>query len=357
MKKNKVIISGYYGFNNIGDEAILHSILTIIKNEHKDLIPVVLSNNPSETTRAHNVLSINRYSIKDIFRYLCESVLFISVGGGLLHDINGPKTVIYYCSLIILSKLFRVPVMIFAQGIGPLNMDLSKKIVKFTLNKCDMICLRDEVSVRLIESLIHEKNNINLTGDPVFLLNNSTPAVSGKGMNKKIAVSLREWKFDDSSLKNIADFLDILYKDHGYSIYFIPFQMDKDLQICNYVKKLLKSPSEIFDCKNNVINMLEFFKSADIILAMRLHALIFAAITEKPFIGISYDPKTDYFLETINVKKNNFNEVYTIELLKQFNDLKKDSSVFIDELRQKLTLIRNRSQLNCFFLNKILTKQ
>jgi polysaccharide pyruvyl transferase WcaK-like protein len=37
MKRKKVIISGYYGFDNIGDEAILESIIDNIRDNKKDV--------------------------------------------------------------------------------------------------------------------------------------------------------------------------------------------------------------------------------------------------------------------------------------------------------------------------------
>ena len=68
---NKIVISGYYGFNNIGDESILTAIISNIRENIDNIDITVLSKDPELTSKKHKVDAINRKSmltiIKEIF--------------------------------------------------------------------------------------------------------------------------------------------------------------------------------------------------------------------------------------------------------------------------------------------------
>ena len=88
MKKSKTIIklmiSGYYGFNNCGDEAILKSMVRAFKEKIPQIKIVVLSQNPVQTYQTYQVKAINRLHLISILNCLRDTNLFISGGGGLL---------------------------------------------------------------------------------------------------------------------------------------------------------------------------------------------------------------------------------------------------------------------------------
>ena len=53
-----IIIHGYFGFGNVGDEAILSVIIDEFKKLFKNVEFVVLSSNPHRTMRIHSVKAI-----------------------------------------------------------------------------------------------------------------------------------------------------------------------------------------------------------------------------------------------------------------------------------------------------------
>jgi len=85
-------------------------------------------------------------NVIEIVRALENSNAFISGGGGLLQDKTSLRSLIYYTTLINIAKSLKKKTIIFAQGIGPLNKNISKGIIKKTLNKVDLITVRDEES-------------------------------------------------------------------------------------------------------------------------------------------------------------------------------------------------------------------
>ncbi len=82
----KIMISGYYGFNNTGDEAILKSMVRAFKKKIPQIEITVLSQSPLQTSQTSQVKAINRLHLIDIIRWLRDTDLFISGGGGLLQD-------------------------------------------------------------------------------------------------------------------------------------------------------------------------------------------------------------------------------------------------------------------------------
>jgi len=48
--------------------------------------------------------------------------------------------------------------------------------------------------------------------------------------------------------------------------------------------------------------LLSLVGNVDFLIGVRLHALIFASVMHVPFVGLSYDPKIDRFMESMGDK-------------------------------------------------------
>ena len=190
----RVLISGYYGFHNIGDEAILKSVIIALRQEKPDIKITVLSNDVEHTKKTYNVDAINRWNIGKIYLELLKSDGLISGGGSLLQDVTSSRP-IYYTLIMKLAKLARKPVFIYAQGVGPISEDKNKKAVKKILNKVNYITLRDKESLDLVKSIGVTKD-IEIVPDPVmgFSIEGFESNICDKYNGLKyITVSVRDW--------------------------------------------------------------------------------------------------------------------------------------------------------------------
>ena len=124
---NKVVISGYYGFNNIGDESILTAIISNIKDNIEDIDITVLSKDPELTYKNHEVDAINRRDIFGIIKEIKNCDLLISGGGSLLQDVTSSRSILYYLAIILIGIFFKKKVMIYSQGIGPINKNINSE--------------------------------------------------------------------------------------------------------------------------------------------------------------------------------------------------------------------------------------
>src|SRR5438132_576599 len=105
MTAAKIVIAGYYGFDNLGDELILESILDGLGQARSRAI--VLSRAPKKTFARFGVASVNRWLPWSVFRAILRSNAFILGGGGLLQDRTSFFSLIYYLSLLAIAALPR----------------------------------------------------------------------------------------------------------------------------------------------------------------------------------------------------------------------------------------------------------
>ncbi|GAE92445.1 CsaB protein [Gracilibacillus boraciitolerans JCM 21714] len=117
----RIVMSGYFGFDNTGDEAILQAIVDSLRKLQPDVSIVVLSNNPESTAAKYHVEAVNRWDIKAIAKTIRNADGLISGGGSLLQDKTGWKTIPYYTAVMRIAKFYRKPVFVYAQGMGPID--------------------------------------------------------------------------------------------------------------------------------------------------------------------------------------------------------------------------------------------
>lgn len=104
---SNIVISGYYGFGNAGDEAMLCAIIDAIRKEEADAHITVISGNPKETSKKHNINAVGTFSALGILKAIAHSDLVISGGGSLLQDATSIRNTYYYLSIMALAKLLR----------------------------------------------------------------------------------------------------------------------------------------------------------------------------------------------------------------------------------------------------------
>jgi len=312
----KIMISGYYGFNNTGDEAILKSMVGAFKEKIPQIKITVLSQSPLQTSQTYQVKAINRLHLIDIMRCLRDTDLFISGGGGLLQDSTGKGwSILYYLGLILVAKIVKVPVMIYAQGIGPVNKQINKKLIKWILNKVDLITVRDNPSKELLENLEVVKPSIYVNSDPVFLLkkknlNNvidSHPFIQqliNSDDRPLIGVSVREYKGNGLDSKRIfAQAADYLIEKYKAKIIFFPFKFDEDVHISEEILSLMRNKAEVLKIKLEPEELLSVLSRLSLVVGVRLHSIIFSSMANIPFIAFNYDPKVKYFVEDLGLSE------------------------------------------------------
>lgn len=307
-----VMISGYYGFGNSGDDAILHAIVHELISLCPDIRIVTLSNTPKATMEDYGVEAIHRFNLISILRRMRHTKLLISGGGSLIQDITSNKSLSYYLSIISMATYLGKKTMLYANGIGPVNNTSNFKRICKVLNKTDIITLREPSSADELRRFGVDKPEIVVTADPAFNLFPADTAETEALLRrtgiptdaKYCIVAIRPWKTMrhdfPSQLAKTADYIKSKY---NIETVFTLMQPARDSKISHTTAELSKH-AYIIDEELTSAQALGVIERAEFVIGMRLHALIYAAKCQTPVIGIVYDPKITSIMEYMGQKYN-----------------------------------------------------
>lgn len=309
----KIVISGYYGFNNFGDEISLQVIVKTLQDQGIDV--TVLSSNPEMTVLTHGVISLYTFSIFDIIRQIFVSDALISGGGSLLQDKTSIKSFLYYIFVILTAKFLGKKIIIFSQGFAPLKNKYLERILKYVLANTSYISVRDKESKDYILDLGVKPSKVKAFCDCVW-------ALEKKPIEREnnVIIQIRDW------VDLTEDKLDILARMiarqfSSSSIRLLSLQDAKDLKVINLLAdKLQKFNLDVKILKGLNINQIEdVIASAKYLIAMRYHACLLGIKYNVPTLAISYDEKVSNLAQKFNlsyVYVDEENELFAIELRK-----------------------------------------
>ncbi len=306
-----IMLAGYYGFNNSGDEALVAAIIDSLKKEDKELSILLVSKNPKQASEKYGVSSISRSNFFKIRKSMKASRVFIYGGGSIIQDITSTQSLMYYSLLLFFAKRLGLKVMLYANGIGPIVRKWNIPTAKWALQVCDVITLREKESFKEIEKLGVTRDDVIQSCDPTLSL---VPADYKRIMEvckkegidptkKYLALSFRYWKnseMDTAFASKMAEVIDNACKKHNLHALFIPMQYPDDALFCKEIMSKLTVPCVIIKSELKVQELMGVIALAELVVAMRLHTLIYAFSVDKPVIGLVYDPKIKAFMEYIN---------------------------------------------------------
>lgn len=350
-KNNNKIISivGYFGDENIGDEALLSSLINRL-NKIPFVKPIVIAfNHPERVLEMHNIPAINGNNSEEVYSLLRMSDLVVLGPGGLIEDYArldakhffSPAGMYRYLFPITVAQLYGKPVIGYGLGVGPLEMQESRNAIKMAFNGMKKVFVRDKKSVELLKNI--GLNNVEISADAVLNLSPKNNDLLINKISEKIkfdnliGISIRPFINIDSDrlIDKLSIVLAYLIDNYDVNFVFIPMQKDYDLPL---LKKLFQQTvSRSFKSKNRIYTldeqispqeMMGLISHMDLLVGMRLHSIIMATATNVPSIALSYDSKINEYVESIGMEKylldaNTFKTDILLELIKDgINDNK-----------------------------------
>lgn len=314
-RPNDIMISGYYGYKNSGDDSLLYAIINNLTEIKPNVDITVLSIKPSETVKLYGVKSIHRFNVFKILRAMRRTKLLISGGGSLVQDVTSTQSLIYYLSVIKSAKKCGMKVMVYASGIGPIRSGRNRRLSGKVLNAVDLITLREPDSFNELKLLGVEKPPVYITTDPAFSLGMADNKIVDKILQKEgiepnreyFIVSVRPWKRADSDFyEKISRLCDYISKKYGMTALFVPMQQSVDIAANQQIACGMETEYKTLSGLYSVNELLGIIARTKLVIGMRLHVLIYAATACVPVFGLSYDPKVDSMLSYLcqNYKEN-----------------------------------------------------
>jgi len=292
-----VVLSGYYGYGNVGDEAVLGGIIASLRHLIPEVQLTVLTSDPELTSRLHpGVFTARRYNPVDLVKSMRAADVLISGGGSLLQDATSARSSYYYLAVLHLARYLGCKCVIYAQGVGPLNSVSIQRAVGAELTRADVITVRDVQSRELLASIGVDEERVEVTVDPAFLVDadyESADAVLKEyGLEDKsiLGVCLRPWPGLEKVLPDLRKGIIEFCHKNGAKAIALPMQESEDTEIAQQL-----DIGSIIHCNGDFRLMKGILARCRGVLAMRLHALIFAAAEGVPFQSLVYDPKVSSF--------------------------------------------------------------
>ncbi len=283
----RVLLCGYYGEHNLGDDALLEVLLDQLPG---GCVPVVTARDQEEVTARFGVSCVDRSRLGRVAAVLADCDALVLGGGSLLQDATSFTSLLYYSALILLARSQGKPVILWGQGLGPLRRRRSRLIARAALRLATAISWRDPDSAAIargwgVEGLVGS--------DPVWAM----PQGSWRGQGGPIVVCWRplprlgetEWRALLTALADLAVAAE-------RRVLWLPFHRRQDPGLLQQLEERGWLPPELAarsreESAETPRQAMDLFERSGLVVAMRLHGLIVAALAGAPCAALSYDPK------------------------------------------------------------------
>lgn len=304
-KRDGVIICGAYGKDNAGDDAILLSMLRQLRQDDPDLPIWVMTRKPGQTALMAGISTVFTFDFHKAGQIMRHCRLYISGGGSLIQDVTSTRSLMFYLQSIRQAKRNGCCVMMYGCGVGPLQHPRNRRIAGRVLNgSVDLITLRDPDSRTILESIGVTRPEIHVTADPALLCPVDSDQIKQYWKEAGLEPGgryclfvLRPWAGESQWSSAFVAAADYVWHTYGMEPVFFTMENHKDLPVTERVSALVKAPHHILPPANSGSLICGIMAKMELVVSMRLHALIFASGQGVPVVGVSYDPKVSSFLD------------------------------------------------------------
>lgn len=331
-----VCVLGVYGNGNLGDDALLLSVVERVRAIAPDKAMVALCSDPYLVEDRYGINALSRSPRPQFLKKLrlVQGAKAIVIGGGTLvcdHDRLG-KTVraqlaVFFWPLI--GRAFGVPTMVYAQGLGPAESRLVRWVIRHVLPRVAALTFRDAASQELyrrISGSASRPGHGSVACDPAVASALFEPEAVrervGDAFDRRLAqegpycvVSLRKPKL--TSVQSGADYfgrcartLAEAYRARPKRLLLFPCMQSRrdedDRDALGLVAAALRRegvPEEdiVLGRWEGLDEGIATIQQADVVFADRLHALVFALRAGVPVVGIQVEDKIPGCLRMVGV--------------------------------------------------------
>lgn len=323
-----IVISGSYGIENIGDEAIQTVLIEGIVRRRPDarITFLVLPQNASwRHPSVHVVRSGVVRGLLATWRQIARCDVLIIGGGGIIQDASSLGNLLFHLSRAAMACLCRTPFVLCGVGIGPIHYRLGRWLTHRILRHARSIYVHDEISRTVAMDLGLDGGMVREAGDLALTLRFPEPSELHRSYHDLarfrqqgaplIGVSLRtlgrdrhrtsRWSREFGQLLDtIARWADNLADEFDARLAFISMHPKQDDPIFEELQRHSARPDRIMMVTGTAgaKTILACVSLLDMLVGMRLHSLIFAARSAVPFVALSYAPKVVGFCRQLGLE-------------------------------------------------------
>lgn len=322
LDKPIMLVCGYYGKMNFGDELILESIIQHFPNHRI----IVASYDVGLTQALHEIESVP-YGGVAFGQALSLASCVVIGGGGLFHDqgLSENKTIDLYCDIIRKAATAKKKVFLVGVGVDTIVLPENQRMIAENFPLCDGIFVRDDASKEHVISCGMSGDLIHVVPDLVFdldvaALSTSTNITQEKNEKKSsrkpriglnLCLPVRNSKVD--LLAQIDSLLVPFLKKYSgvYDFFFIPFAPgDRDYIPYLEEKTGVKLSVFTFTSSTRKAYFEQYIRAldeCDALIGSRYHFLIAGMLLGKSTYGLSYSEKTSSLIQLFSPHVQKFN--------------------------------------------------
>ena len=336
----KVLLVGA-NFRNKGSAAMLLSVVKTLKHFIPDGKFVLASGYPRidyKQAKRHGLEIFEyRFTIKSTLKStlsmisgLLNTDIIIDLSGFLFSD-KGRKTGMLIRGLtILMSKLFRKPVILYSQSFGPFNSKFTRIFCKICLQRVNIIVTRGKISRNHLYGLGIRKN-VLVYSDSAFLLEPAPQKRLNEILKKEnikkrngvlkvgIAVNLRIYertkgKGTENHFVNVmAQLSDFLVEKSNAELVFIPYEFpyksatrgydDRFVARMIYTKAKNKHRIQLVESEYDPKELKALTQIFDLFIGCRFHSIVASTSMCVPTITIGWSHKYLEMMEALGQEK------------------------------------------------------
>lgn len=377
----KIVVHGFYGAGNAGDDGILFNMIEQIKSNHPSaqIVVTVRSKKIPVYIGKHEIQTVLGNDLEKLYHEVKQCDVVIIGGGGLFQDyagfnpsglFKGDKGAInYYAIPFLFAKMLNKKTMFYAIGIGPFKTAEASSTTSWLIDSADKVTVRDHHSLNLLAK--YDCKHVTLAADPAvnldyfdnkpiqYFLPNKQVIPPQK---KLIGINLRSWNFSEKAAKHaysillkVSHHLILKYNAH---ILVLPFNKSlKEIQLMeDFKNNLPEGSSTIVYYNSDPVEYKSLCSKLDLMIGMRLHASIFSLGAGVPSIGISYDPKVMELYNEIDLKNLAIplEKVNTKDILTISDDILNNPDVWKKTVNTHFKQLKQRDLLNAKQLSELI---
>lgn len=295
-----------------------------------------------------------------------NSDLVISVGGyrfkSYRDDIVDLVRIIFHSLPLFIAQRYGKPYIIDAQSIGPIRGKVHRKIIQRALQGAIVVGLREPLSFKEVRSM--GLSNLRLIPDSAFSLR---PLLSDRVLefmrkhsllNRSYIVLVpRQWFFRDHIRYQdyIRTMVRFIKRSSAYEHLIVlvpnsigPIPIEDDRKICYDIAFQAKSPNLIIvDEDWNAPELAAFYGHSDVIISVRLHAVILASLSGVPAVAISYEGfKTRGIMDLIGLRNFvlDISDLNVEELISKLEDVSQMTDLIRSNLQNVVSEMRRKRE-------------
>jgi len=245
--------------------------------------------------------------VLDAIRCLLTFMRFDNVvisGGQWLHDLSLARHTAI-CLLFAAGRCARTKVGVFCVGVGPLQRQISRRLVRLAFGRHAMMITRDEGSTALLERC--GLRRVGTATDPVIQM----PSEPVSRDPSRVLISPCAWtsfaNLYDQDAATIADTraqLDLLVQgllERRRLVAFLPTMNPEDQAIA---RSVARPGVEVIETDAQPPQQVQqAIAGAGLLLSMRLHPVIFATNVGTPTIALNYATKVESFCKQAGIAR------------------------------------------------------